>query len=85
MGDEIVALPAGTRARVAQILTADGELDAAGADMAVTLRLDSEIDVSRGDLFAAPEAAPAAAQDIDAEVCWFDAEPLAPGRVPRIC
>jgi len=80
VGDRIVALPAGTSARIAQILTADGALDAAAADMAVTLRLDSEIDVSRGDLFASPDALPAIGQDIDAEVCWFDAEPLAPSR-----
>ena len=80
LGDEIVALPAGTRARIAQILTADGELAHASADMAVTLRLDTQIDVSRGDLFAAPETAPEATQDIDAEVCWFDAEPLVASR-----
>ena len=80
VGDEIVALPSGTRARVAQILTADGPLQQASADMAVTLRLDNEIDVSRGDLFASPDAPPRSSQDIAAEVCWFDGEPLSLSR-----
>ena len=80
VGDEIVALPAGIRARVAQILNADGELTSAGPDMAITVKLDREIDVSRGDLFAAPETLPAIGQDIEAEVCWFDGEALVPSR-----
>ncbi|HEU5282709.1 MAG TPA: GTP-binding protein [Burkholderiales bacterium] len=80
VGDEVIALPSGVRARVAEILTADGPHDQAQADMAITLRLDSDLDISRGDLLAAPAAAPRLAREIDAEVCWFDAEPLAAGR-----
>ena len=80
VGSEIVALPSGVPARVAEILTPDGTVEAATADMAVTLRLDREIDLSRGDLLAAPAAAPQVGQDIAAEVCWFDSEPLVPSR-----
>ncbi len=80
VGDEVLALPAGTRARIAEILTADGPLDEAATDMAVTLRLDAEIDLSRGDLLVAPANTPRLSQDIEAEVCWFDADPLVPAR-----
>jgi len=76
VGDEVIALPSGTRVRVAEILTADGPLAEAAADMAVTVRLDTEIDLSRGDVLVSPAGAPRLSQDIEAEVCWFDAEPL---------
>lgn len=80
VGDEVLAMPAGTRARIAEILTADGPLREAVTDMAVTVRLDTEIDLSRGDVLAAPAAAPRLSQDIQAEVCWFDADPLVASR-----
>ncbi|HWS73875.1 MAG TPA: GTP-binding protein [Quisquiliibacterium sp.] len=83
-GTEVVALPSGARARVAQIVTAGGALDEAGPDRAVTLRLDREIDLSRGDLLAAPDSAPRLAREFDADLCWFDAEPLVPGRIYTI-
>jgi len=80
VGGEVVALPAGTRARIAEILTADGALDEAVADMAVTLRVDADIDVSRGDMLAAADAQPRLTQELEAEVCWFDSEPLVAAR-----
>jgi len=80
VGDEVIALPSGARACVAEVLTADGPIGQACVDMAVTVRLDVEIDLSRGDLLAAPAAAPRVAQDVEAEVCWFDADPLVPSR-----
>jgi sulfate adenylyltransferase subunit 1 len=80
VGDEVAVLPAGGRARVAEILAAGHPVAAAVADMAVTLRLDTQLDVSRGDLLAAPAAAPTVSQDIDAEVCWFDSDPLVASR-----
>jgi sulfate adenylyltransferase subunit 1 len=80
VGDEVIALPSRLPARVAEILGPAGPLDVAVADMAVTVRLDREIDLSRGDTLASPDAAPAVSQDIAAEVCWFDAEPLVPSR-----
>jgi sulfate adenylyltransferase subunit 1 len=80
VGDEIVVLPSRLPARVAQILTPDGNLNEAGADRAVTICLDREIDVSRGDVFAPAAAAPRIDSEFDAEVCWFDAESLNPAQ-----
>ncbi|MCL4184919.1 MAG: sulfate adenylyltransferase [Burkholderiaceae bacterium] len=76
LGAEVIALPSGGRARVVEILAADRTLDEAGADRAITLRLDRELDISRGDVLASPEAPPRLASAIDADLCWFDAEPL---------
>ncbi len=68
-GDEILALPSGLRARVSRIVTFDGDLAAAGAGQAVTLTLDREIDVSRGDVLTKAgrfgEEGPAALTEID--------------------
>jgi sulfate adenylyltransferase large subunit len=80
VGAEVIALPSRVPARVAEILGPNGPVEAAGADMAVTVRLDREIDLSRGDLLAAPDAAPATSHEIAAELCWFDSEPLVPTR-----
>lgn len=80
VGEEVLAMPAGTRARIAEILTADGPLHEAATDMAVTVRLGADIDLSRGDVLVAPAAAPRLSQDIEAEVCWFDADPLVAAR-----
>ena len=76
VGDEVVVLPGGANAKIAEILTADGEINEGFADAAVTLRLDSDIDISRGDLISAAVAPPRLRKDIDAEVCWFDPQPL---------
>ncbi len=80
VGDPITVLPAGLTAKIAAIVTADGALPEASVDMAVTLRLDRDIDISRGDLFASSDAVPAVTQDLAAEICWFDAERLDPSR-----
>jgi sulfate adenylyltransferase subunit 1 len=80
VGDEIVVLPAGLPARVAAILTADGAQSEALVDQAVTIRLDRELDISRGDVFAPPSAPPRVHNEFDAEVCWFDADALQPER-----
>ena len=58
IGDEVVVLPRGSHAVVAGIDTPDGPLDVAGAGQSVVIRLDSEVDVSRGDIFAATDAPP---------------------------
>ncbi|MBI1397832.1 MAG: sulfate adenylyltransferase [Betaproteobacteria bacterium] len=75
VGDEVTVLPSGLTARVASILVVDRPADAARADMAVTIRLDRELDVSRGDVIASAVALPRVTQDLVAELCWFDAEP----------
>ena len=79
-GAEVVIQPSGRRVHVARIVTADGDLDVAHRGDAITLTFAEEVDVSRGDIIAAPEAAPALADQIAARVVWFDEEPMLPGR-----
>jgi bifunctional enzyme CysN/CysC len=78
-GDEVVVLPAGMTSRIESIDTAEGAIDEASAPMSVALRLADDIDISRGDLICRPGNQPAMTQDIDAMVCWMDAEPVSPG------
>jgi bifunctional enzyme CysN/CysC len=77
-GDEVVVLPSGLRSRVAAVETADGELDAAVPPQSVVVRLEDDLDVSRGDLLADPENAPEAVRELRARVCWFSDRPLQP-------
>ncbi len=70
-GDEVVVLPAGFTSRIATIDTADGPVDTAFAPMSVTVTLEDEIDVSRGDMIARPKNQPHVGQDIEAMVCWM--------------
>jgi bifunctional enzyme CysN/CysC len=80
-GDEVVALPSGFSSRIASIDTADGPVDEAYPPMSVTVRLEDDIDVSRGDLLCRPHNQPLVTQDVDAMVCWMDsAQPLRAGQ-----
>ncbi len=83
-GAEVVIQPSGRRVHVARIVTADGDLDVAHRGDAITLTFAEEVDASRGDIIAAPEAAPALADQIAARVVWFDEEPMLPGRAYAI-
>jgi sulfate adenylyltransferase subunit 1 len=76
VGDPVVALPSGLRTTIAGIVTADDTLERADAPQSVTLLLTDEIDISRGDLLAHPDAAPHVAHVIDAMLCWMDETPL---------
>jgi sulfate adenylyltransferase large subunit len=78
-GDEVVALPGGQRTRIASIDTYDGEIEAAFPTMSVTLLLEDDIDVSRGDMICLAEDPPLAAREIEANVCWMGERPLRPG------
>jgi sulfate adenylyltransferase subunit 1 len=75
-GDEVVVLPSGLRSRVAAIDTVDGELDLALPGQSVTIRLEDDVDVSRGDLLADPASAPIAARELVANVCWMTEKPV---------
>jgi bifunctional enzyme CysN/CysC len=80
-GDEVMVLPSGFTSRIKSVETADGEVEEAFPPMSVTIRLEDQIDVSRGDMICRPRNAPTAAQDIDAMICWMDeAQPLQVGR-----
>ncbi|MFZ0663906.1 MAG: sulfate adenylyltransferase subunit CysN [Acidobacteriaceae bacterium] len=79
-GDRIVALPSGRTSRVESIVTFDGNLDSASAPLSVTLTLEDELDISRGDLIAVADAPPAVTNHFEASVVWLHARPLALGR-----
>jgi bifunctional enzyme CysN/CysC len=79
-GDEVVVLPSGFTSTVRSIDTADGPVNEAFAPMAVTVTLDDDIDVSRGDMICRTHNQPQVGQDIDAMICWFtEASQLRPG------
>jgi sulfate adenylyltransferase subunit 1 len=78
VGMDVVVMPAGLVAKVAEILGPDGPLPSAPPGNAVTLRLDRDLDVARGDLLAPPEARPRVTRELIADLCWFDGEPLQP-------
>jgi sulfate adenylyltransferase large subunit len=78
-GDDVVVLPSGLRTRVATVDTVAGPLDEAVAGQSVTIMLADDIDVSRGDLLADPERAPAVAREVLARVCWMTDAPLLDG------
>ncbi|KUJ48230.1 MULTISPECIES: sulfate adenylyltransferase subunit CysN [Micromonospora] len=71
-GDEVMVLPSGFTSRISSVETADGPVTEAFPPMSVTVRLEDEIDISRGDMICRPNNAPAVAQDIEAMVCWMD-------------
>jgi bifunctional enzyme CysN/CysC/sulfate adenylyltransferase subunit 1 len=77
-GDEVVVLPSGMTSRIAGIDLFDKEVDEAFPPMSVTIRLEDDVDVSRGDMIARVKNAPTPSQDIDAMVCWMTTQPLQP-------
>ena len=78
-GDEVLHMPSGFSTRIKRIELAGQEVAEAFPPMSVTLLLDDDVDISRGDLICRPNNRPAAAQDIEGMVCWMSADrPLAP-------
>jgi bifunctional enzyme CysN/CysC len=70
-GDEVVVLPSGFSSRIKAIDGPNGPVDEAFSPMSVTIRLEDEIDISRGDMICRPKNRPSVGQDIDAMVCWM--------------
>jgi bifunctional enzyme CysN/CysC len=79
-GDDVIALPSGKRSRVKSIVTLDGELDEAFSPQAVTITLEDEIDVSRGDMLVHPGDEPHTSSQLEASVVWMSETPLVAGR-----
>jgi len=75
-GDEIVSLPSGKTSKVEAIDTYDGELDEAFAGQSVTIRLEDEIDISRGDMIVKPGNLPRVTRRFDANIVWMHERPL---------
>jgi bifunctional enzyme CysN/CysC len=80
VGDEVMDLPSRKTSRVKSIVTFDGELEEAFAPQAVTLTLEDEIDVSRGDMLVRTGNVPRVDSQLDAMVVWMDEESLVPGK-----
>ena len=79
-GDRVRVVPSGHDTEVARIVTADGDLDEAVTGQSVTLVLADEIDISRGDVIAAADDPPAAADQFECHLVWMATEELLPGR-----
>lgn len=79
-GDRVRVLPSGKEATIARIVTMDGDLPQAMAGQAITLTLDSEVDISRGDVLATVESPPEIADQFECTVVWFNEEPMLAGR-----
>ncbi|STZ76294.1 sulfate adenylyltransferase subunit 1 [Bergeriella denitrificans] len=79
-GDEIKVLPGGQTAKIAAIHNPNGKTDAAEAGEVLTITLDTDLDISRGNTLAAADSPVAPAQEYQAALCWFDDIPLNPRR-----
>ncbi len=77
VGDDVMVLPSGFTSKIAKIDSFDGELEEAFPPMSVTLLLEDDIDISRGDMIVRLNNQPKVTQDLDIMLCWFDhAKPL---------
>jgi len=77
-GDSIVALPSGLESKIAAIHTMTGELEEAFPPQSVTITLEDDIDISRGDVLVRSENRPEGKQDLDVMLCWLNANPPRP-------
>ena len=75
-GDKVMALPSGKVSHVKSIVTYDGELDYAFPPQAITLTLEDEIDVSRGEMLVHPDNLPIVDRNFEAMLVWMDEEPM---------
>ncbi len=78
-GDDVLVLPSGLRTTVASVETADGPIGEALPGMSVTIRLEDEVDVPRGDMLVDPDDQPVTARGLEATLCWMSERPLEPG------
>ena len=80
VGAEIVVLPSGKTARIAEIITLDGHSESASTLDSITITLDRQLDISRGDMIADAQHPPRVGDMVRANVCWLGTEPLNPNR-----
>jgi bifunctional enzyme CysN/CysC len=71
-GDEVMVMPSRKTSTIASIDTPEGPVEQAFPPMAVTLRLEDDVDISRGDLICRPQNQPTMNSRFDARICWFD-------------
>ena len=77
-GEEVIVLPSGFTSKIKDITLHDQEIKEAFPPMSVSITLEDEIDISRGDMIAKPNNQPEMSQDIDIMVCWMSNKPLTP-------
>jgi sulfate adenylyltransferase subunit 1 len=77
-GDEVKLLPSGFSSKIKAIHTMNGTLEEAFHPHSVTITLEDNLDISRGDMIVKPNSPPEIGQDIEAMVCWFSEKPLSP-------
>jgi sulfate adenylyltransferase subunit 1 len=77
-GDEVTVMPSGFSTKIKSIDTMDGEIEEAFPPMSVTMTLEDEIDISRGDMIVRTNNQAEATQDIEAMVCWLNPKGLVP-------
>ncbi len=75
-GDKVLLLPSGFTTTIAKIDTLDGEVDEAYSPMSVTILLEEEYDLSRGDMIVREHNQPEVTQDLQVQLCWFNERPL---------
>jgi sulfate adenylyltransferase subunit 1 len=75
-GDEVMLLPSGFTTRISKIETFDGELEEAFPPMSVTMHIEEDFDVSRGDMIVRVNNVPRQEQELDLMICWFHEKPL---------
>lgn len=80
VGDEIIVIPSGKRSKVKEIVTMGGNLEMAREDMAITLTLEDEIDISRGDIICKTDSPAEQADQFQAHIIWMSEHRLFPGR-----
>jgi sulfate adenylyltransferase large subunit len=79
-GDKVVALPSGQTTRVRSIVTFDGKLEVAERGQSITVELEDEIDISRGEMLVSPDARPEVSNTFEAALVWMNEKPLEVGR-----
>ena len=79
VGDDIVALPSGMGSKIKAIFVGAQSIEAAFPPQSVTITLETDIDLSRGDMMVRANNQPESLQELDAQVCWMGDEPLNPG------
>jgi sulfate adenylyltransferase subunit 1 len=75
-GDEVLVLPSGYTSKIKAIQLGDEQIEEAFAPMSITMTLEDEIDISRGDIIAKPNNHPETEQDIDLMICWMNQRPI---------
>ena len=79
-GDEVMVLPSRKTSRVTSIIMYDGGLERAVSPQAITLTLEDELDISRGDMLVHPDSAPSVGRGLDAHLVWMSETPMLPGK-----